>query len=98
MTLHELFDEHLGDSYPEGCRGVSVAGIDLITLDADIAGAVQAFLNGGALNEDRRVVLVGCAREAEQVAALVPSHARQYFTRLAQLAQATLDAAPDPAA
>ncbi|MEU5099341.1 hypothetical protein [Streptomyces sp. NPDC020996] len=45
--LAPLWEEHLRAPFPAGSRGVDFDGIDLILLDADVAGLVQRELEDG---------------------------------------------------
>ena len=42
--IEALWREHRGARYPDGYGGEEVAGVELVLLDADIAGCIEAFL------------------------------------------------------
>ncbi|MFI5548239.1 hypothetical protein ACIA6E_31165 [Streptomyces sp. NPDC051815] len=45
--LARLWEDHLRALFPDGFRGVDYDGVDLVLLDADVAGLVQRELTGG---------------------------------------------------
>ena len=97
-ALRELLTEHETTNFPDGFRGVSVAGVDLVMLDADVAGLVQTYAEHGMLGHAQRMILTGCAAEAGRVVPLLPPEARAYFAQVERLARATLNELPEPAA
>ncbi len=92
--IRTLWDEHLAAGFPDGCAGEEVAGIDLVLLDADIAGCVQTFVDrGGRLDVRRTAVLGRCYHDAMLVTTSMGSvEAQTYFRRLESLAGAILSA------
>ncbi|MEU8034707.1 hypothetical protein AB0C13_40250 [Streptomyces sp. NPDC049099] len=75
-----------------------MAGIDLVTLDADLAGCVDTWLNNGGLLDARRIrTLNRRIRELEQVLPhLTEADAPRRWQRLHQLAQRVSDDTPCP--
>ncbi|MEU8760157.1 hypothetical protein [Streptomyces sp. NPDC048659] len=45
--LDRLWAAHLDAPFPGGFRGVDIGGVDLVLLDADVAGLVQTAMSGG---------------------------------------------------
>ena len=91
--LTRLWQMHLEAKYPDGNRGKEVAGIELILLDADIAGCVSTYLaEGGRLDLQRTAILGRCYRDAAVVVSELPSPARDYFARLERMAAVVLEA------
>ncbi|GAA2344689.1 hypothetical protein OHT20_36340 [Streptomyces caniferus] len=83
-----LWQEHLDAPFPAGLRGVELAGIDMVLLDADIAGCVSTWLNNdGFLEGERHGILRDRIEESERVLPLLKEtgHLR-YHQRLLQLA------------
>ena len=94
--LQKLWAEHSAARFPRGLGGTEVEGIDLTTLDADIAGCVDTYLkNGGNLDAKRKAVLEVCYQDAAKVALGLTGEPRRYFERLRDLAQKTLRALGD---
>jgi hypothetical protein len=58
--IEELWNEHRSTTFPKACRGKDVSGIDLVMLDADVAGCVNTFLDRGNLNLFR-LLRLACA-------------------------------------
>lgn len=89
--IQRLWDDHTGASYPDDYRGEEVAGVDLVLLDADIAGCVGTFLtNRGQLDEPRLAILGLCLRDAARVQQELVGYAQSYFARLERLAALVL--------
>ena len=87
MSLNELWQEHQRDPFPSGCAGKEIFGVDLVMVDADIAGLVSHVVGGTSLSLDQRKILAKIRNELEFVVPNLPRHARPYFARLAQIAE-----------
>ena len=87
-----LWDEHRSAPFPDGLAGEETAGVDLVLLDADIAGCIETSLgNKGRLDEWRKAVLAKCLDDLDRVLPLLQdAGAREYYERLRRLAQVTL--------
>ena len=95
--IERLWTEHLAVDFPP-VHGDEVEGIDLILLDADIAGYITTFLDhGGRLAPARRASLETLARHARTAAQSLAGPARDYFTRLANVADLVVRT-PNPGA
>jgi hypothetical protein len=95
MSLDEgqrLWDEHLLAPFPTRLRGEEIDGIDMVMLDADIAGCVSTWLgNKGRLDETRRGWLEGSLDDLARVLRLLADEdERAYYERLRRLAQLAL--------
>ena len=73
-------------------RGVEVAGVELVMLDADIAGLVSQCLGGARLHPDGTAILKRCYGEAVAVTRELTGPARAYFERLSRMAAIVLEA------
>ena len=93
QQIKSLWDEHIVAPFPDRCRGEESEGVDLVLLDADIAGCVSTFLaSGGTLDAQRQNILRDLEAEAERVVVVlkeVPE--RNYYVRLAKLAHLVLE-------
>ena len=87
-----MWDDHLRLSFPARVRGEEVDGIDMVTLDADIAGCVSTWLgNKGRLDETRRGWLEASLADLARVLPLLDDRdERAHYERLRQLAQLAL--------
>ncbi|MFE6747928.1 hypothetical protein ACFVGM_18910 [Kitasatospora purpeofusca] len=84
--LARLWEDHRRAPYPDGFRGVDIEGVELILLDADVAGLVQRELNGG-LDGDGIAVLRACIAGLDRIVPLIDSaYCASYFTKLRTLA------------
>ena len=90
-TIQELWKQHRLASFPNGLRGAELQGEDLVLLDADIAGCVEAYLaNGGHLDAKRTAVLEVCYQKVSRIVLSLEGNQQLYFGRLRQLAQEIL--------
>ena len=90
-AVARLWQEHLDADFPARLRGVELAGIDMVLLDADIAGCVSAWRNGeGSLDAGRRRILRLCIADLNTVLPLLTDEDDheydEYFGRLHRLA------------
>ncbi len=86
-----LWDEHRSAPFPDAVAGEEIAGVDMVMLDADIAGCVSTWLGDqGRLDEGRKAVL---AKRLDDLGSVVPllqdEGEREYYERLRRLAQLT---------
>lgn len=86
--LARLWEAHLRALFPDGFRGVDFDGVDLVLLDADVAGLVQGELTGG-LDDRSLAYLWGCIANLDKVIPLInEEYCASYFTKLRTMAQA----------
>ncbi|WP_254047366.1 hypothetical protein [Streptomyces aureus] len=82
-----LWEEHRRALYPDGFRGIDVEGVELILLDADVAGLVQRELNGG-LDDSGIAILWACIADLDKIVTLIDSeYCASYFARLRTMAK-----------
>ena len=87
LTL--LWEEHLRAPFPAGFRGVDFDGVDLILLDADVAGLVQRELDGG-LDDAGAAILWACIAGLDKVLPLIgDAYCTSYYRRLRTMAAVT---------
>ncbi|MFI8876797.1 hypothetical protein [Streptomyces sp. NPDC055243] len=99
-AVTQLWREHLAVEFPAALRGAELAGIDLVLLDAGIAGCASTWRNaGGSLDATRQRILRDCLRDLERVLPLLvePDEVR-YCQRLRRLAVLTSGHGPQPTA
>jgi hypothetical protein len=91
-SVQRLWDEHCAAPFPARLGGQEIAGVEMVMLDADIAGCVQTWLaNKGQLDEHRKEILRSCLDEADRVLPLLQDEGeRAYYERLRRLAQLAL--------
>ena len=87
-----LWDEHMQAGFPPRLRGESIAGVEMVLLDADTAGCVETWLGGsGGLDRHRQEMLESCLADLDRVAPLLNDQSeRSYFERLRELATLAL--------
>ncbi|MFB6888748.1 hypothetical protein ACFCX4_05450 [Kitasatospora sp. NPDC056327] len=91
-ALARLWEDHLRAPFPDGFRGVDFDGVDLVLLDADVAGLVQRDLKGG-LDDSGIAYLWGCIADLDKtVPRINEEYCASYFAKLRTMAQ--LAAAP----
>ncbi|WP_344466522.1 hypothetical protein [Kitasatospora kazusensis] len=85
--LARLWEEHRRALYPDSFRGIDIEGVELILLDADVAGLVQRELNGG-LDDSGIAILRACIADLDKVVTLINSeYCASYFARLRTMAK-----------
>ncbi|WP_371614200.1 hypothetical protein [Streptomyces sp. NBC_00454] len=85
--LTRLWAEHRRALYPDSFRGVDIEGVELILLDADVAGLVHTELNGG-LDDNGIALLWACIADLDKIAPLINSeYCASYFAKLRTMAQ-----------
>ncbi|MEV7523079.1 hypothetical protein [Streptomyces sp. NPDC091371] len=85
--LVRLWDEHLRALFPASFRGVDVEGVELILVDADIAGLVQRELKGG-LDSHHIAVLWACIAGLDKAVPLInEEYCASYFAGLRTMAK-----------
>ncbi|WP_439663056.1 hypothetical protein ACSHWB_17390 [Lentzea sp. HUAS TT2] len=63
-----LYEQHRKMPYPNGQRGLEIAGVELILVDVHAAGCVSSWLeNGDDLNEHARWMAPLCLDELRKV-------------------------------
>ena len=90
--IKQLWGEHKLAAFPQGCRGKDVNGVDLVMLDADVAGCVDTFLSHGNLNLFQTVILGLCYRNLTYLTPMLGEDAEPYYRRLELLAELVLKA------
>ncbi|MFF4352542.1 hypothetical protein [Streptomyces sp. NPDC001530] len=97
-NVARLWQEHLRAAFPPALRGAEPGGIDMVLLDADIAGCVSTWQNnGGSLETERQRILRDCIADLDQVLPLLSeAEALRYCRRLRELAQLALGSGSQP--
>ena len=97
-AIAQLWAEHQADDFPAEIYGQEVDGYDVVMIEADIAGCVDAFLAAsGRLDLWRTAVLGLVLRHAALAAQELPAAARPRYARLERLARLVLEAVRDGA-
>ncbi|MCX4683451.1 hypothetical protein OG401_03875 [Kitasatospora purpeofusca] len=85
--LARLWEDHLRALFPDGFRGVDFDGVDLVLLDADVAGLVQRELKGG-LDDSGIACLWRCIADLDRIVPLInEEYCTSYFAKLRTMAQ-----------
>jgi hypothetical protein len=81
--VKELWEEHLAAQFPAGYRGEEIAGVDMVLLDAEIAGCISSYLRSrGKLDADRLRITRTCRLHLDQVIPQLNGEAQRYYERL----------------
>ncbi|GAA1952442.1 hypothetical protein [Kitasatospora viridis] len=84
--LARLWEEFRRAPYPDGFRGVAIEGVELILLDADVAGLVMRELAGG-LDDSGVALLWARIADLDKVVPLIDSaYCACYFAKLRAVA------------
>ncbi|MFI0734607.1 hypothetical protein ACH4S9_37300 [Streptomyces sp. NPDC021225] len=91
-TLARLWREHLSAPFPTGLRGAEPAGIDVVLLDATIAGCVSTWQNnGGSLDAGRHRILRDCIADLDRaLPMIIDAEELGYCQRLHRMATSAL--------
>lgn len=79
-------------AFPPRLRGAVIAGVDMVMVDADIAGCVEVWLGSSANLDAARIGILRTRRDevARVLAILTDPAEREYYTILRDLANAVL--------
>jgi len=91
-SIEQLWREHKLAAFPQGYGGKDVNGVDLVMLDADVAGCVDTFCSGGNLNLYQTAMLGLCYRNLTYLIPMLSEEGRTYYSRLELLAELVLKA------
>jgi hypothetical protein len=90
--VRRLWEEHMAAPFPD-CRGEEIDGVDLVLVDADLAGCVMHFLGDRFRDDDFQLrILRQVAGELDRIVPKMSGEAGEYFECDARLAHATLRA------
>ena len=90
--IEQLWREHKLAAFPQDYRGKDLNGVDLVMLDADVAGCVDTFLSRGNLNLFQTAVLGLCYRNLTYLIPMLSEEGKAYYCRLERLAELVLKA------
>lgn len=66
-AVSQLWESHRNAAFPQRLRYDDVAGVDMVMLDANIAGCVSTWLNrDGSIDDWRQGILAACERDLVQ--------------------------------
>jgi hypothetical protein len=96
-AVAQLWSAHREMPFPGRLRSVDVAGVEMVTLDADVAGCVSVWLsNGGGIDRRRWDILAARTRQLELVVLQLTEQEATYCRRLLDMAVLVLEAPADP--
>lgn len=92
--LGQLWQEHERAPFPEWLGGEEINGVDLVMIDADIAGCIASCVDAPRnLDPARREALVQCRADLDRVLPhLTDTDDGAYLARLADMADIALAA------
>jgi len=90
--IEQLWREHELAAFPQGYRGKDVNGVDMVMLDADVAGCVDSFVSRGRLNLFQTAILGLCYRNLTYLIPMFSEEGKVYYGRLERLAELVLKA------
>ena len=88
QVLGDLYNQTVGP-FPDGLAGEVIEGVELVDLVDGIAGAASHYVNNTRpLTPDHRAWLPEYLADLDRIEARLPDeYARQYFSRLRDLAR-----------
>ena len=94
-VVAELWKAHRDAAFPNRLRSTDVAGIEMVVLDAAVAGYISTWLNnGGRIDSRRRDILANRERLLARVVPKLSGPEVTYFQRLLDMTALILDS-PD---
>lgn len=86
-----LWNEHQQAEFPHRLREQEVAGVDMVMLDADVAGCIGTWASVGQLDQPHREGLEQCLTDLNRVLPLLNDQSEKaYYERLRELATLAL--------
>jgi len=75
-----MWQAHRDRWFPPRLRGAEVEDIDVILLDANVAGCVNTWLRGGGrLTPERSRILAACVEDLDKVIGVFTDGEEQYY-------------------
>ena len=90
LNIYRLWVKHREKSFPEGCRGEMIRGIDLDTLHQNFFGCVSSFLIRGVLTDEQKEYLYACDDDLGIVTLELQGYEGFYFRQMRTLTAATI--------
>jgi hypothetical protein len=91
-VVAELWKTHCDAAFPSRLRSTDVAGVEMVVLDADVAGCISTWLtNGGGIDSRRREILMNRERLLARVVPKLSGPEVTYFQRLLDMTALVLD-------
>ncbi|MFI1994454.1 hypothetical protein [Actinoplanes sp. NPDC020271] len=85
-AVDQLWEAHRNALFPERLRYDDVAGVDMVLLDASIAGCVSTWLNEAVdLDDWRRGILAACERDLGVALPTLSGQEATYCQRLLEM-------------
>lgn len=87
--LAQLYEALAAGPNPPGCAGEEIDGVDLVMLDADIAGVASHYLrNTRPVTAEHRVMLADLIADIDRVWGRLPhDEAREFYGRARALGE-----------
>ena len=91
--MSRLWAAHMRAEFPSRLRGEEIAGVDMVMLDADIAGCVGTWWAGhGSMDEGRRQLVGRLLKDLDRVLPLLSDEQElAYYRRLRAISEVLLD-------
>ena len=81
------WEQHLEAGFPPDAQGVVVDGVDLVRLNTDLAGCIDAFVQTETLDATQREILQVSVAEANRILPQLSADAKRYFHYLEVIAR-----------
>lgn len=93
-AVHNIFREWIKlkrKLFPSSCSGIEIRDIDLVMLDTDVAGCIDAFLTGCKLEQRQREKLYYFIDCLDIVLLDLQGYERWYFNQLKTISSAIIE-------
>jgi hypothetical protein len=91
LKIYRLWAKHREKSFPQGCRGEMIRGIDLDTLHQNFFGCVSSFLTRGVLTDGQKEYLYACDDDLGIVTIELQDYEGFYFRQMKTLTSAIVE-------
>ncbi len=90
-TLTKLWEAHRADRFPKELAGKEINGIDLVLLDADIAGCIMTVIgSAGRIDGGKAEILRECLKDLNNVITGLNDNGKRHYERLKRMAELVL--------
>jgi len=90
-SAKRLFAEHVAASFPDECKGLEIAGVDLEELNDTAVGCVAPFVGRSDYQAAHENELRRCREELDAILPRLSGYSLAYYTSLKTLVRLALE-------
>jgi hypothetical protein len=80
--IQDEWNRHVLRQFPRECVGLEIAGASLTSCDTYLAGCISYFIESGALDPERRSVVISVSADIERALPHLTGEAHTHFSSL----------------